>query len=293
MPTVDNLLLERVFSPTIFTDFAKHQQSAEFSQIISSAGLGSVLLPSSSVGEVFDHVFSLLSSPGIRNEYIYKNVVAEKILLGRHSLNTAVLIQEMRALRSKADTVIFNGTSTAYEIKSDRDSLTRLPLQIEDYRKVFAKVVVVAAAKHVSTLENTLPEDVGILTLSKKLSLSTIRPAQENLETLEAPAMLDALQLSELKAMLHLLGQETPDIPNTQQRRVYSEILGGFPTSLLHSSMVKVVRQSRNQKSMSGFISELPRSLYAAVLRKNPSSAQKSHILKAVQTPVNEAVSWS
>lgn len=293
MPTVDNLLLERAFSPTIFTGFAKNQRSAEFSRIITSAGLRTSLPSSSSVGEVFDHIFSLLSSPGIRNEYIYKNVVAEKILLGRHSLNTAVLVQEMRALRSKADTVIFNGTSTAYEIKSDRDSLARLPLQIEDYRKVFAKVVVVADAKHVVALENMLPDDVGILTLSNKLSLSTVRQAQENLESLETSAMLDALQLSELKAMLSLLGQEVPDVPNTRQRTIYSEILDSFSTNSLHSSMVKVVRHSRNQKSMSGFIDEMPRSLYAAALRKSPTTTQKSHILKAIQTPLNEAVSWS
>lgn len=293
MFTQDALLLERIFSPTIFTDFAKHQKSAFFSKIVSSEAYREKFDTQFSVGKAFDQAFSLLAQPGTRNEYIYKNTIAEKILLGRHSLNTAVLVQEMRALRSKADTVIFNGTSTAYEIKSDRDSLARLPIQVEDYRKVFAKVIVVADAKHLTTLEKILPADVGILELNKKLSLSTIRLAEQSLSTLEKPAILDALKLSELQMMLNDLGCEKPTVPNTRQRRVYTEILSEFPVEQLHASMVKTVRSSRSQASMSSYLSQLPQSLYAAALRSHPSATQKNHILKAIQTPLYEAVSWS
>lgn len=293
MLTQDALLLERIFSPKIFTDLAKHQKSDLFSKIISSEAYRDIFDANSTVGTAFDDAFSVLARPGTRNEYIYKNTIAEKILLGRHSLNTAVLVQEMRALRSKADIVIFNGTSTAYEIKSDRDSLARLPLQIEDYRKVFAKVVVVTDAKHLTTLEEMLSADVGILELNEKRALSTIRQAEENLNTLEKPAILDALQLSELQAMLTDLGCDTPVVPNTRQRRIYSEILSQFPVEHLHSSMVKIVKSSRSQAPMSDYLSLMPRSLYATALRTQPSAVQKDHILKAMQTPLYEAVSWS
>lgn len=293
MLSQDALLLERIFSPTIFADLAKHQRSDLFSKIVSSEAYRGIFDSGSTVGEAFDEAFSILARPGIRNEYIYKNTIAEKILFGRHSLNTAVLVQEMRALRSKADTVIFNGTSTAYEIKSDRDSLARLPLQVEDYRKVFAKVVVVADAKHLTTLEEILPADVGILELTKKRTLSTIRPAEQSLDTLEKSAMLDALQLTELQAMLSDLGCDKPEVPNTRQRRIYSEILSLFPVEELHSSMVKTVKSSRSQVPMSDYLSLMPRSLYAAALRTQPSAIQKDHILKAIHTPLSEAVSWS
>lgn len=293
MLTQDALLLERIFSPTILTDLAKHQKSGLFSRIVSAEAYQGTFEANASVGAAFDSAFSLLARPGTRNEYIYKNTIAEKILLGKHSLNTAVLVQEMRALRSKADTVIFNGTSTAYEIKSDRDSLARLPLQIDDYRKVFAKVVVVADAKHLTALEEILPKDVGILELNKKRALSTIRQAEGNLSALEKPALLDSLQLSELQIMLNDLGCETPVVPNTRQRKAYSEVLGGFPVEQLHSSMVKAVRTSRSQVSLSSYLSQLPKSLYAAALRTKSSAVQKDHILKALRTPLTEAVSWS
>ncbi|MEU4208371.1 sce7726 family protein [Rothia terrae] len=293
MLTQDALLLERIFSPTVFADLAKRERSDLFSKVVSSEAYRDIFDVDSTVGTAFDEAFSLLAHPGIRNEYIYKNTIAEKILLGRHSLNTAVLVQEMRALRSKADTVIFNGTSTAYEIKSDRDSLARLPLQVEDYRKVFAKVVVVADAKHLTTLEEILPADVGILELTQKRTLSTIRPAEQNLDTLEKSAMFDALKLAELQAMLTDLGCNTPEAPNTRQRRIYSEILSHFSVEQLHSSMVKTVKNSRSQAPMSDYLSLMPRSLYAAALRTHPSAVQKDHILKAIRTPLYEAVSWS
>lgn len=47
------------------------------------------------------------------------NVIANKILLGKHSLNTSHMLSEFRVGYNKADVVIINGTSSVYEIKSE------------------------------------------------------------------------------------------------------------------------------------------------------------------------------
>ena len=75
------------------------------------------------------HVLDSLYSEFKKNykcEYVYKNTIVNKILLGRHSLNTSTLISELNVGKSKADIVIFNGTSTVYEIKTELDSLNVL-----------------------------------------------------------------------------------------------------------------------------------------------------------------------
>ena len=97
------------------------------------------------------HVLDSLYSEFKKNykcEYVYKNTIVNKILLGRHSLNTSTLISELNVGKSKADIVIFNGTSTVYEIKTELDSLNRLEAQLEDYLKCFDKIYVI------TTLEN-------------------------------------------------------------------------------------------------------------------------------------------
>ncbi|PKG80047.1 hypothetical protein CXF80_18020 [Shewanella sp. Actino-trap-3] len=71
-----------------------------------------------------------------RYEYFYKNTIANNRLLGRHSLRTAAMITEFRVGRNIADCVIFNGSSTCYEIKTEFDSLSRLDAQLDSYLQI-------------------------------------------------------------------------------------------------------------------------------------------------------------
>src|SRR3546814_17075413 len=97
--------------------------------------------------------------------------------MGTHSLRTASMLNEFRAGSCKADLVILNGTATVYEIKSERDSLARLANQIENYKRVFAKVNVIASEGHVEGVLTTVTDDVGVRCLSKRYRITTIREA--------------------------------------------------------------------------------------------------------------------
>jgi hypothetical protein len=95
-------------------------------------------LPTSEcVHALFDAAFQLLKRQGCRDEYVYKAALVQKILLGRHSLQTASMLNEFRVGGCKADLAILNGTATVYEVKSERDSLARLQRQIAAYTTVF------------------------------------------------------------------------------------------------------------------------------------------------------------
>lgn len=44
-----------------------------------------------------------------RNEYIYKNTLFNKLVMGKHSLNTTTALTEIKIENSKADFILING----------------------------------------------------------------------------------------------------------------------------------------------------------------------------------------
>src|SRR5207302_5381333 len=51
---------------------------------------------------------------------------------------------------NRADYAALNGVSHGYEIKSDRDTLTRLPQQLDAYSAGFERATLVSAPRHLS-----------------------------------------------------------------------------------------------------------------------------------------------
>ncbi len=54
-----------------------------------------------------------------RNEYFYKNTILNKLLLGRHSINTTTALSEMPIGKSIADFILLNGKGVVDEIKQN------------------------------------------------------------------------------------------------------------------------------------------------------------------------------
>ncbi|MBI3305984.1 sce7726 family protein [Candidatus Nomurabacteria bacterium] len=84
---------------------------------------------------------------------------------------------------ARIDFAIINGVMHGYEIKSDRDTLDRLPEQMKQYNTVFDKMTLVVGKKHLYHAVNTVPSWWGI-TLVKieenKIIFQTIRENGEN-----------------------------------------------------------------------------------------------------------------
>ncbi|MCW8336643.1 sce7726 family protein [Vibrio paucivorans] len=84
---------------------------------------------------------------------------------------SSVIISELTvgSFARRVDLVLASPTElVAYEIKSASDNLTRLQGQIDDYLKYFDKVVVVADSKHIESILQTAPKNVGVWELSEK-----------------------------------------------------------------------------------------------------------------------------
>ncbi|WP_459594903.1 sce7726 family protein, partial [Enterobacter hormaechei] len=87
-------------------------------------------------------------------------------MLGKHSLRTACMLNEFRIGSCKAALIILNGTGTVYEIKSERDSLSRLQNQITYSRKAFGKIYVIAGSDHIDDVLKTTESTIGVLSLT-------------------------------------------------------------------------------------------------------------------------------
>lgn len=80
--------------------------------------------------------------------------------------------------KSRIDIAVVNGHLHGYEIKSAKDTLYRLPHQIEGYTKVFDYLTVITEDKHYESILEILPEWVGLKICIKNQSsvkLKTIR----------------------------------------------------------------------------------------------------------------------
>lgn len=211
--------------------------------------------------DVINHAYSELARD-YRSEYFFKNTVAEKILLGRHSVNTATILPEFRVGRSKADCVIFNGSSTCYEIKSDFDNLDRLPEQLSFYRKIFDKTYVVVGKSHVDKVQALCLDDVGVIELTSKKSLRVIREAKISKDPVDVPILMRSLRVDEYKEIASRLSKASIDYPNTEIFSVCENILKSSPSDDVREAFCSTLKQSR--KVEKDYILSLPRSLLMA-----------------------------
>lgn len=261
-------------------------------QLAQESGLLSATNKQESVGQLFQSAFDVIKKIQYRTEYTYKAAITQKILLGTHSLNTASMLSEFRIHDRKADLIILNGTGTVYEIKSERDSLSRLNDQIDRYRTVFSNVCVVAGDNHVSQVEKLVPDTVGIMRLSKRYTLQVVRKATEDHSRLDALAIFNALSTREAQLVLDDLGIEYPNVPNTIRRQEFAKIFSCIPPVELYKFSLITLRKVRNLSKIKCLIDEIPESLHNAVLTSDLRKRDYERFLGSISTPLEEAFRW-
>lgn len=95
------------------------------------------------------------------------------------------IVEEMGVWSGSAriDIAVINGQLTGYELKSDRDTLDRLPSQAELYNRVFDRVVLVVGERHASKAARAVPRWWGV-TIAKgqngEVSLTEKRASAAN-----------------------------------------------------------------------------------------------------------------
>ena len=272
---------------------ARKGKSPVFARLASESGLVDSLSMSQSVHSLFDAAFSFLEKEGYRDEYIYKAALTRTILLGTHSLRTASMLNEFRVGECKADLVILNGTATVYEIKSERDSLSRLERQVTAYAKVFARVYVIAGENHVNGVINSVPSDVGIMKLNSRHGISILREAADRPERISPVAIFDSIRTLEASKILELQGVLVPVVPNTELRSALRQLFIKLSPRVAHEGMVQVLKETRKLLPLSDLVDNLPISLQTAALSVPLRKLDHMRLVSAVNTRIKDAMAWT
>jgi hypothetical protein len=126
---------------------------------------------------------------------------------------TALVLEELGICRGtvRVDMAVVSGTLKGFEIKSEQDTLRRLPAQASAYNKVFDTLTIVVAARHLQRVAAIVPPWWGILVVEDRPgdepNLQSYRP--EALNTgLDAFALVQLLWRNEALALLGANGIE-------------------------------------------------------------------------------------
>ena len=285
--------LTRLFSATVFREMAKKGRSGLFRRLLGQTDLIERVGPCATVGDIFDSAFNILKIAGHRDEYIYRAAISQKVLMGTHSLRTASMLNEFRVGSCKADLVILNRTATVYEIKSERDSLARLVNQVENYKRVFAKVNVIASEGHIDGVLNTIPDDVGVMCLSKRYRITSVREAADRPERICPVTVFESLRMAEGIAILRAMGVAVPEVPNTRKHTAMRELFATLDPVAVHAEMVRTLKRTRDLAPLGDFVDRLPKSLQAAALSVSVRRSDHSRLIDATATPLRVAMTWS
>lgn len=225
----------------------------------------------SAVCDIYEHTYKRLSQE-YRSEYYFKNTLARRRLLGRHSLKTATMLSEFRVGKSKADCVILNGKSTCYEIKSEYDTLNRLEEQLNDYLKLFDEVYVVCSAKNLESVLKTADERVGVLELTRQNYFSEKRAATPRIDPIDIDLLIKSLRKEEYLELVKRNTGEMPSVPNSKLVSFCKSALKTVDPERIATSFIEVLKEKRFNDS--DLLNALPSSLINAAISYQFSSLQ-------------------
>ena len=269
--------LSRIFTPFVLDNIAEKGYSSYLSEVCANSNILQNIDNSLSFADFLNWIYNFLFK-NFRNEYIYKNVIANKILLGKHSLNTSQMLTEFRVGKCKADVVIINGTSNIYEIKSEFDSFNRLNNQLSSYMQVFDRINVVTSKHQAKKLLNELPESVGVFVVTHRNTISTIRDSVSNKKNIQPEVLFDSLRKNEYLNVIKSIYGGIPDVPNTYIFKECKTLFTKLKPDIAHDSTMTVLRQRNENSFLGSILRNAPNSLSAYII----SNANNKKKLKAL-----------
>ncbi|MGB3609892.1 MAG: sce7726 family protein [Cellvibrio sp.] len=245
------------------------------------AGLsGSNALNSYNLYELYELAYSELSVL-YRNEYIYKNVIAEKIIKGKYRLSPrCYYASEFRVHDSIADVVIANGTTAAYEIKTELDSLDRLDYQISNYSKVFDKIYVVIPDSKYKAWSHKIPDFSGIITLTKNHTLSIKRDAKTDIDRINLNSIFYCMRREEIISSIKDNFGEIPNVKPVHLKDACKELFLTLSKNMAHETFLKALKRRSLSDGVREILKNTPPSLTSAVLSANFSKREVSSLVR-------------
>lgn len=269
----NNLILNRLFTQNVFFDMIRSCSSnnATYRAVIQRF----IDDPEDSDnGKLISEIYHYMSK-SYRNEYFYQNTLLNKLLLGRHNLNTTTALTQIPISKSKADFILINGKAVVYEIKTELDTFDRLETQLRDYYKGFDHVCVVTSDgqyDRISSLLADTPVGIYVLTPQNTISSTLRKEPIENNACLDYTTIFKILHKNEFE---HILLQYYGFLPITSQAFYYGECFEQFSTIPILDAYTLALKQlkKRNRIEIEEF-EQVPYELKSLFYFANPTKKE-------------------
>lgn len=274
--SIDWRRVAQAFTRPVFTQLARTGSDQSLRRLLSCVVDGAA--KSVPLGLALDTALGVLRK-NYRCEYVYKAAIVDRIIFGRHSPRTASMHVELPVGRSIVDVAVFNGTSTAYEIKTELDSDRRLSTQTLDYLRAFERVYVVTHPALIARYSRILDERVGVLALSPRGSLTEVRAADGSGASIDKHALFRLLRSNEYCQAIEQEFGEQPPLPNGRRYGHYSKLWMDLSVEQAHKLTVSAMRARTTSPEMVDFMRQMPVSYRALGYATPLSSVQQARVL--------------
>jgi hypothetical protein len=272
-----------IFSSTYFSKLLKNGDYTFIDDKIRYYDLEKVGCKINTYNDYIKFVYSELKKE-YRNEYVYKNTFINELILKEYGLKDTNVINEFRVGNSVADLVMFNGTSKAFEIKTELDSNKRLSGQLLDYRKLFKESYIVT---HENLLDKYLKEDdnVGLIILkqtSRSLKMEKVREAKTN-DDICSKTLMRVVRTNEYKNIVKEYYGFLPEMSSFNMFSICEDLISEIPPDVLNNLFISELKKRKTNTSK---IKLYQKELKQLGLAMNLSDTKYSELITVLNQPI-------
>jgi hypothetical protein len=156
----------------------------------------------------------------------------------------SVIINEYGVWNNRIDVALIENCLVGYEIKSDKDTLIRLPQQVDLYNKVFDYVSIVCTEKYITRIMLSVPAWYGIIEVYQdfvEICLKTIRTPIRN-PNLNAEYLAGLLWRDESLVLLDKYSSEH-GLKNKRKDLMHDKLCSLLSIRELHKEVINTLKQ--------------------------------------------------
>lgn len=119
-------------------------------------------------------------------DFIIRQAFHNSVLKSEHESSDTFIVDELGLKNGsfRADIAVLNGKLVGYEIKTDSDTLSRLPNQVKAYNEVFDNAYIIVGNKYIDSIQELVPEWWGIYLIQEsalgEYNFKIVRKAKMN-----------------------------------------------------------------------------------------------------------------
>ncbi len=164
-----------------------------------------------------------------------------------------IIVDELGVCQGDArvDVAVINGAMHGFEIKSESDTLDRLPNQLELYNKVFDLVTIITGENHVKKIKDLVPSWWGIIKVNKdsegNVILIDIRKCTNN-DGVDPVALVQLLWREEALDLLISRGLEK-GYKSKPRKKIWERVVETVPLPELQACVRQQLKNRNNWRA--------------------------------------------